>query len=1231
MPKGIWNHIRNAQNVEAKIKKDAEEAAREEAEAGATALPGGTPSDRKDESLVVTEAVGQPKAKEVKDIDITAVPLIGGVGDPKYNPLYSENQLARPKDAPDINRVLDKDMLDPNTEDPYQPLVDQKMKEGITLPDGSISYSEQDARKAVMAELENQYERRMKINEDSFTWESLDVEDAQKKLNLNSDHMRDSVSSLVNNSARLDDQLNMVISPLLSSTIESDMRVSNILMTHGLVDPTTKQLSPRVANALAITLTEVIQDEINKRDTKIQGKYNEAYQEGSSIKFTDDTLNREKVEGNQINPDYLKGTLIKSALAKVLPTQDPNLEGTKIVTGNNPEVNKLFDPEAIAILDTLAWQAIKQHGFIEETRRQDAQGNPLEKYYKFSYAADNYYNSTRDVLSALQPDRRIDVSLTPTTGGRSLQGFGRLNQKDQPYSLKSMMDQNIALENIVKNNLGGIPFKINEDGLKVATKMVSSVIDVDPKTGMINGLFEQGGDGFYSTNRFAAAINLDKAKWEKSYVRALNRLNADKEGLAPEESQMRHLEAMNQADKVMRQEARKILQTLKDAQDKTGQVFYNKWFHATSVGRYFIRNTVLNPMDSKLVRMIVTSPKRNDVDLNTVTHKSVGNDKEPNSKATKMENWVYILGKNLLTPNETNGVDTEDMGWNAILRITRSILDTKGKGGSVEANVYNRWKEAGIGFKKFSQDPLTNIEQIIDNSGTESSFAKNDEWGFKHQAFIDFANYHEAMEKKEKGLSAIFNPKARAQHDGKQSGIAIQAMQKADLGFLKRTGVIYKEGDDSNVIPEGDVRSLFMSNLLNRGIEQTFRRDPAKLGMYSGFFAELIANKDNKYPNLAKELSKTPLMEVSYGKSPMFNQETVINFLNKREYQDVLLKHFNMSGIDEKIYSKKADIVADLNDLIMNSLNLTLDFEEQTTLKNVGLLWSMLGITPNYQGPLGTNIFLGGTEIVDSDVKVTIPMPSGERIERTIKKAIPSGSRRTSKQKLQYDEVIEEFTRGARSRFGQEVANQIPVLGVQHIDAAIMAKTINEVNKGKFLIPVHDSIITDIDGVREYHRSINKNFVEVNKTYNIPRAVRNGYTRAYLDFRKNIQDNSTYLLTSDDTATTKNSPHRALHSYIKAKYDSMTAEERFDRKPLNNRTPKQTNIQRFILDCKKQGWKPEGGTVSGYQLKNLLARVASDLDATYQKLTDWERASREGQAIVARKMFGSQNLIYQYN
>jgi hypothetical protein len=56
-----------------------------------------------------------------------------------------------------------------------------------------------------------------------------------------------------------------------------------------------------------------------------------------------------------------------------------------------------------------------------------------------------------------------------------------------------------------------------------------------------------------------------------------------------------------------------------------------------------------------------------------------------------------------------------------------------------------------------------------------------------------------------------------------------------------------------------------------------------------------------------------------------------------------------------------------------------------------------------------------------------------------------------------------------RSRFGQLVANQLPVLTVQQIDAAIMARTIDAVNKNfynkrkfepaKFVIPVHVAIL----------------------------------------------------------------------------------------------------------------------------------------------------------------------------
>ena len=75
------------------------------------------------------------------------------------------------------------------------------------------------------------------------------------------------------------------------------------------------------------------------------------------------------------------------------------------------------------------------------------------------------------------------------------------------------------------------------------------------------------------------------------------------------------------------------------------------------------------------------------------------------------------------------------------------------------------------------------------------------EWGYPLQSYLDMYEFEKARK-----LGTSFKPKAQAQHDGKQNGIAIQAMQYGRENILQRTGVLYANED--NVIPFGDSNDI---------------------------------------------------------------------------------------------------------------------------------------------------------------------------------------------------------------------------------------------------------------------------------------------------------------------------------------------------------------------------------------------------------------------------------------
>jgi hypothetical protein len=270
-------------------------------------------------------------------------------------------------------------------------------------------------------------------------------------------------------------------------------------------------------------------------------------------------------------------------------------------------------------------------------------------------------------------------------------------------------------------------------------------------------------------------------------------------------------------------------------------------------------------------------------------------------------------------------------------------------------------------------------------------------------------------------------------------------------------------------------------------------------------------------------LSKTPLMEVSYGKSPQYNEETVISFLDSK-YGSIVTDSIATSDVSN--YERR-EIINDLNKLIEATLHESINIRQQKATQALGLVWSMLGQTPSYKGPLGTNIFLGSTEFQGTGRSVPIPTPQGV-IQQELMVSKATGSAR-SKRKMGLNKETSMWERQEPSRFGQEVSNQLPVISVQQIDGAIMAKTINDINKGRkealFMLPVHDAIITDASSVDQYHARINKNFVKVNSDYNLAKNIRMGFDLGEQKFLSSIDDKQTYLVSEE-------SKYRAMHTYL---------------------------------------------------------------------------------------------------
>lgn len=1102
-----------------------------------------------------------------------------------------------------------------NFYDPKKALDQAVAREGIVNAEtGTVSYDEQVASLATTEELQNQKKRQMIYNRENLTFETPDEGLAALKLTHVS---RSGITGLTDASADLGETLGYSIKSGLTQNV-SDLatRLKNFLVANKLLDDN-GNLTSAVINATTLAMAETIQDDVNKRSQEERGRYNESMSNG--VGFNENLFDTEdsqsSVTGKKINPDFIRGNVARGVLDKVL--DNPNIvdqdEGIMVGQGG-PSAG--LDAELLDVFDTILQQAMLDSGYITHYKVTDPLTNKIiEEKYIISDKGDAFFNAVRPLIKILQKDKRIDVSNTPSIGeGRSLPGFERIRRDAGAYSLKSMMDENLAIENVTKQILGKISYTIAKDRFNFVKRIVFNLMKINENSGYVESLTEMSPIGFFSTSQWATTIGLDEGKWRKSEARAYNyQLAINGNDKSVEAEKERKALAAAQADRVMRAQAKEIYQTILDADGKLNKTFYNKIFHATAVGRYFVRNTVLNPLDSKIVRNIVGSTKVNMVDVKN----GFNND--------NMEDFMYIIGKNLLKEENTSkNQATEDMGWNAVIADSKKIFKS-----GISNPTYATWLRTGRLLKMetnkgINRDDITleTLNVILGKDGANElgAFQKADEWGYKFQSFIDFANWHEANENYKKGMSNTkFRTYAQTQHDGKQSGIAIQARQNADIDFLKLVGVIYN--DEENVLPQGDIRTRFM-NMLPQSIGIVFQGNLDKKAMWESIFIEFA----EKGIDIKKALSKVPLMETSYGKSAMFNQETVVNVINTPAFMQVIERNHLAAENLGNTYNR-GDLINDMNHLIEVNLGLTLNFTHQKILANLGTLWSMLsGIVPSYEGPLGTHQFLGGRENSDTGKTITIETPYGS-VDRKIKRSVARGDRQSRSNKLKFNQEENKFEISKMSPYTQEIANQIAVLPIQQIDAAIMSLTIRMVNKGlkqpKFLIPIHDAIITDIDSVREYHATINSNFETVNKKYKVARAVRTGYSKDYSAMLKQLNKQGDYLLSSDTPLGPLN-PNRAIHSWILNEFNKEQNKEDLKYKPINDvvRLQKGKSRANMLKEVKKLGWTVDGGMVKGYQIIGILNQVQSYLQV-YMYLEQWERQSK----IKETKMLTGSDLI----
>jgi len=1160
-------------------------------------------------------------------------------------------------------------------QDPFQTYVKQIANRGVVLEDGSVSYNEDDARKVILDTIESEQASAPTYLGNTKAFDEWKSRDSFQKIFKAKLAKAQEVDTLMDAGTDLNDELQSVIPTALSNK-ELDptlMDLKQLLIDKGLIDPTTLVPYAKLGNALSLAALEEIQDQINSKERDQLG-YNSVQGEGAitATGFGVNPNDSTRLMGELYNPNYKVGNLSKSLLDKLVESPNQPRRDTSRQTGEPGSVDPItgkprlnlggafsstVDPKILQVFDHLLWDAMKENGFLNKTEGfTDPNTNEKQDIaYTISERGELFYRNARGLLNQITPDKRIDVSYTPPVDGAVLSTLDLLKYQNQRVSIKADYDKNELIANKAKNHIGKMAMSVNTDMLKVANFVVRSLLKTDRSDSFVTGVAhpDPEGTGWYSISPWAKMVGLSKSSWEKAYNNNFQQTN--------------DIQAAEfHADGVMRTKAKKLFQDLKDLDQRKDKIYYNKIFNSTAVGRFFMRNTILNPLESKLVRNTVGSAKP--ILVNT----------EGSSKVLK--NWMYIVARNLLNDTETTTNKIKSKGILTAEELVTQLEDTDKANGKLSTSkmpfyvlrkraeqifkvatnpttkdvrnrsdiaIYNKWVKAGkrirdilsglpanaqammpvvdssaspdgsVKAPQMPADALADIEAIMKDfymweDKDIGSVQQPDQWADIMQSLIDVANYDDA--RKSSG-SKQFRARATTQHDGIQNGIALQGYQFGHVDILKHVGVIFERGN--NIIPEGDIRAKFIETLGEQTIPSYFSSNEIKLNIWMHIVDNIFLAPDKE--DITKDLSKQPLMETSYGRYAFFNQGAIDKFFTKEGHTEILMDAIRKTNMHNRYSLEEAK--RDLNILLGQALNSTLNFTHQRVLSQMAKLWAITGKTPSFQNANGSTVFLGSRMMEDTGETVSVRMGSAEGADNVIipiKKSRPIGDAR-SEPKFVLNEETGLYEKQTMSPYGQQVSNQLPVLSIQWLDAAIMGQAINLVNSGRasplWMIGVHDAIISDATSVEEYHQAYNKTFDKINKTYSVYQAIKNSFNKNINDYKKLLKDDKDYLLSQESPGL------RVLYDlindiYLRNKEKDLESDWR-KYKPLNDAIPEsKLRDKEFVKLMEEWGFKPEGAKVKGSDIKKMIDLIIYQKYNLVMRMNQLHRMVLRGRAQI---------------
>jgi hypothetical protein len=1132
--------------------------------------------------------------------------------------MVAETMLDTPQQPLSREQQLSQDIQDAGADDP---LVQEIMRTQMFDQEGRpFSMNEQQARSLLdeakelsaiqtTADIPFQYQTKDEFQEEMNT----------KHLPVTA--QAGAVNMLVDLGKQFSMALNSVGKPTFTSSDPDSIKLRDYLVRGGLVSPD-GTVSPKFGNVLAFQFAENVLNELNKRDEmamNMQDPEDSYMQEDDLASFFDEVeqgataaISKPK-KGMRINPLFERSRFGKGILNRALQNQGQVGAATVLFGGEGDRA----DAGSLEMLDGLAYMAMNNLGFIKEVTHN---GNT---FYDFTDEAIYFYDGVREVLDDLTPERSILPSLTPNVNGV---GFGL--ERDRGFkqtgnvSVKSQRsDSNEELEFL--NTAGRVAIHAN-----IRYNIKNRRVVLSRKA-----FRDQHPTKFCSTHPTAKLLGISESDWDKYKLSASMR-----EGMS-------EADAADQADMIVAMQARLRVKNLMVAEQFKDRSMYMKRFYASANNRFHFRNSAFDPQNSKAVRNMLISAQPVFIDV-----------RDQNTQV--MKNFKYIIGRALLDREDFMSVNerttrAEDMGMNETIRLAEEVIFNP------DSPKYAKLLQEARYIRKLSNIVDANafreqFEILPDN--LKALYSDKDDWGLKSQAYIDFINYVETtmpdkenvelissypttadgkptsirMQQLQTMLEAaqemgdqdqiqtiqqdmrlegdsyfipvqkpprknqfIFQAKATAKHDGKQSGMAIYGLLYGIEEMVKRVGLIYE--DETNIINEGDIRDYFMTKV-TPAIETVLRTDDKKTA-FKGVFHRFM-DDPNYSKDFAKAISRAPLMETSYGSYIGFQHETVMELLNNPTFGPVFQAAIEQIKAENPMYSDR-DAISDLNLVIAATLTSVLSLDYQHYFKDVAKMFAAMGETPYFVTATGKKSFYGSREVYDTGQVVRIPLGDGEFQERNVKATRPSGTKRTSKIPLVYDMDTAKLVKGEPSKFGQETINQLPVLFIQSLDGAVMAKTINFVNQNKktplFFIDIHDSLITDARSVHEYHAAYNRTFKDlIGPTEKGVKPIKNvalPLQETLANFKLRIDDDKRYLVSHDSPK------FRALHDQLIELNDKLLQatddDLSYEMQMLFNmfKRPKTRMNRRKALDLlgnRLSNWDPDGAMLTGREIKSII-------------------------------------------